>query len=528
MQFFKNIYNNLVLIISNKIKNNKYMILSIFLIIMLLFYFSRAYFYPNVNFLRVHTPEFITFYFLLFIVSFSVIYLFKEIKKIYKILLSLLLLFSIIVATIIVITFNEDNEKNIFYMLNKQQTFNQIRSIELQELPLTKFERIYPYETILKIAKDKISSSEYTVENFELVYNKDKESLTWNAEKTPLGKINKLATNVNGVVSIEIDKDVVDKKEFNVSFNYGRKLSWFNSLDYILPKHLSLFDYFDKTIDDNVRLIQKENGEWVQVVAVINWEGIWPSVYPKFHGVYVIEQISDKYNNVSFLNTDLKIPISNPNINFLTPKEIEKTSYLKNQNLVPEEITKHYASSWAFKNGIWNYLVTKKDLTKISDNEEDNSSNKQPFTIWFEDITFEKAKHSGLFQFYALEPIGENKALSEILLFDSHGYTTDVLVFNYNLFKNKKNLLGSQRIMETIKDSDKHIDWSSFKVTESRPFIRDVKGVRKFYFFNSVISKTVASAKPTVVITDPDTLDVYWFNGNDINKQIEDFFNKLN
>lgn len=512
--------------ILNKIYQNKFLLISILISIILFFYFTRAFFYENVNNLRIHSPEIISIIFLTLVFISALRFLKNSESKMKNSFFYFSMIVSILGIVFVMSSFNINKENNPFEYLNKSITFKQIEVKELEYLPLSTKDRIYPYQTILNIAKDKITSSEYTVENFELIYDIKKDTLQWNAEKSPLGKTNKLVKNVDGIVTINASSDQIEKNEYNTNFHYGRKLTWFNSLDYILPKHLNIFDYFDKTLDDNVKLIQMENGEWVQVVAVINWDGIWPAVYPKFHGVYVIHEINEKYGSVNFLNTDFKVPVSNPEIEFLTPEDIKKTSYLQNQNLVPEEITNHYVSSWNFKNGIMNYLFTKKDLTKVTAIEEE--LNKQPFTIWFDDVKSidNNETTNGIFQFYALEPMGTNKGLSNILLFDTHGYNEKVIVYNYDFSKKKLSLLGPQRISETIKDSDKHIDWSSFIIAESKPFIKIVNNERKFFYINSVISKKSASAKPTIVIADPDKLNVKWFNGNNIDKQIEKYLEK--
>lgn len=525
-----NVFGNLFKGIWNKLVQHKLKFLTLFILTIVGLYMSRAFWYQDVNYIRQHTPEIVTI--LMAITAFFIL-ISISVKSSSKGIKGLTGFFAfaqilIIAGTVFVLVSMKDTETNPFNILNKSAAVNNLVVKDLEYLPLTDKERIYPYETILKIARDKITSSDYTVEHFEMVYDNQKEDLVWNAEKSPSGNINKLARNVQGVVTLNATSDQILKNEENVEFNYGRKLKWFNSLNYILPKMLNPLDYFDKTIDDNVRLIKDSNGEWIQVVGVTDWEGIWPSVYPKFAGVFVVKQKSDKYDEVTIMNTDFFVPTGdNPEIKFYTPEEIKGIEYLKNQNLVPSEITRFYAKAWTFKNGIGNFFIKKKGLTKITKISEER--NQQPFTVYFNDVkTKAENPQKGLYQFYALEPRGANTALSDILLFDPRGTSSDIIVYNYNTHKNKLNLLGPERIAKTIKDSDKHLDWSNFIIAESRPFIREIDGVRKFYFFNSIIAKEAASAKPTIAIADPDKLDVFWYRGNSIVKELEKDFSQIN
>lgn len=525
MSAITNLSNNLFSALWNKLKQFKLFFITTFIIGLVSLYLTRAFWYYEVNLIRQHTPELITIFIALFLLITFVLITTSVKFRVLKLFFGFLafLQFTIICGTVFVYITMSENENNPFNILNKREAINNVVVKELEYLPLTSKERIYPYETILKIARDKITSSSYTVEHFEMVYDNNTNDLYWNAEKSPTGDINKLATNVTGIVSLNATSEQILKDEVQVEFNYGRKLKWFNSLNYILPKMLSLGDYFDKTIDDNVRLIKTNNNEWVQVVGVTDWVGVWPSTYPKFAGVFVINQKSPKYDSVTLLNTDFFVSSKNPEIKFYTPEQIKDIDYLKNQNLVPTEVTKFYAESWTFKNGIFNFFVNKEELTKITKIKEE--INQQPFTVYFEDVkSINSDKENGLYQFYALEPRGANTALSDILLFDSKGTSSDIIVYNYNTNKNKLNLLGPERISKTIQDNDKHLDWSNFIIAESRPFIRDINGVRTFYFFNSIIAKEAASAKPTIAIADPDKLDVFWYRGNNIVNEINNNF----
>ncbi len=373
---------------------------------------------------------------------------------------------------------------------------------ELTSLPLTRHERIYPLSMVTRIVADRMTQSEVRLSPFEM--HLDQGKLKWVAQKTPAGTVNQLSLEgVKGLVEVAASSVTVDIEHHVVDFGYGRDLPLIQDLShYLLPQRLGLLDLFDKEIDrEDLSFRRDEKGEWVMVVAVIDWDGIFPFALPRFGGVFVCPQRGKG------------------EIRWVRPEEIESVPYLRGQNLVPESVTKVYAESWKFQRGLWGW-IRNRGVTKITSIPEDTAQ--QPFTVWMDQV----AGSSGLFQFFALEPEGTSAGLSQMLLFDPTGTRAVPTVYYFDFEARGIELVGPARIAETIKASDIHADWrhqgtGTFVIAESRPCIEDRGGTRVFQWFNSVITHQQGSGQPRVVLADPRSLEVRWLEPAQVQKLLD-------
>lgn len=375
----------------------------------------------------------------------------------------------------------------------------------LEKLPLTDNERIYPLSLITRIVEDRMTQSHIAIAPFEIVQTKDDE-LYWVAQQTPAGAVNQMMLEeVTGLVKVPASSIHVNIEHVPVHFPYGRDLFFLQDLNrYILPRRLGPLEMFDKHVDtDDVTFVKDERGEWVAVVAVVDWDGIFPFCIPRFCGVFVCPQKGKG------------------EVRFFAPGEIANLPFLRNQNLLPEDVATFYADGWKFNQGFWAW-VRNRGVTKITSIPEDAAQ--QPFTVFFRGV----GGRDGLFQFFALEPEGRSSGLSKILLFDPSGTTRMPVVHVYDFDEHREELIGPARIAETIKASDLHADWKqrngtgTFIIAESRPYIKDVNGTRTFRWFNSIITDKQGSGLPIVVLADPKTLKVEWFEADAIKKLLDD------
>ncbi|MBI4862297.1 MAG: DUF423 domain-containing protein, partial [Candidatus Riflebacteria bacterium] len=254
--------------------------------------------------------------------------------------------------------------------------YNAVDRRPLTRLPLTIKERVYPLTMVDRIVEDRLTGSHYDVSKFEMMRHQNR--LYWTAQKTPVGLVNRASLeDVQGVVRVDAGSVAFEMKHFDVKFAHGRDMPLMKDLvHYALPRELSLVDLFDKQIDSHdVTYIQTDGGDWVQVVALIDWDGIFPFTYPRFGGVFVVPE-RDKGS-----------------IRLYRPEEIEKVPFLKDQNLLPEAISDFYAEAWKFNQGFWGWF-RRRGITKITQIPED--TNPQPFTVYFKDV----AGQEGMFQFY--------------------------------------------------------------------------------------------------------------------------------
>jgi hypothetical protein len=374
----------------------------------------------------------------------------------------------------------------------------------LARLPLTDDERVYPLAMIARIVGDRLTESHFTVSRFELM--RRGRELYWVAQKTPSGNVNRLSLEpIPGLIQVPASATSVDIRHIEARFAYGRDVMWFQELArYVLPRRLSFVDLFDKEIDpDDVTYMIDDSGNWVQVVAVIDWDGVFPAVVPRFAGVFVCPQEG------------------RGDIQFLAPDRIAAAPFLQKQNLLPEVVSSFYAEAWKFNQGLSGWLRNR-GVTKITTVPED--ANQQPFTVHFRDVD----GNDGLYQFFALEPAGPSSGLSRMLLFEPWGHRREVTAYVYDFEERRESLVGPARIAETIKGSDLHADWKqktgggTFVIAESRPYIKERGGRRTFRWFNSIITDSHGSNLPIVVLADPRSLRVEWYEGDRIKALLDE------
>lgn len=393
---------------------------------------------------------------------------------------------------------------SFFYNVSLYGAFLSIDRHELAKLPVTTHERIFPLSLVNRIVEDRLTQSHFTISPFEIM--QDKGQLYWVAQKTPSGVIDKATLkDVTGLVSVGASNINVEIEHHKVDFPYGRDLFILKDLGhYVLPHKLGFVDIFDKELDrDDVTYMRDDKGQWVMVMAVIDWDGLWPFCIPKFGGAYVCPQRGQG------------------EVRLVSPEEIAQIPWLREQNLVPETLTTFYADSWKFNQGLWGWLRNQ-GVTKITKIPEDTAQ--QPFCVWVKDL----GGHDGMFQFFALEPAGTSAGLSKVLLFDPRGLSAMPPVWVYDLEAKGEELVGPARIAETIKSSDIHVNWKeksgygSFIIAESRPLVRDRNGKREFHWFNSVITEQQGSGQPRVVLADPKTLSVEWLEPAQVQKLVSE------
>lgn len=391
----------------------------------------------------------------------------------------------------------------LFHNLSLYGCWRAMEKHELRRLPVTHHERIYPLSMVSRIVEDRLTQSHFTVSPFEM--QMDKGQLYWVAQKTPAGMINTMALeNVTGLVQVAASSVAVDIQHHKVEFEYGRDLFFIRDLGhYVLPRQLGFLDIFDKELDrEDLAFRVDDQGRWVMVMAVIDWDGIFPFCIPTFGGVFICPQKG------------------HGDVRWVKPAEMATIPYLRGQNLVPETLTKYYAESWKFNQGLSGYLRNQ-GVTKITSIPEDTAQ--QPFAVYFKDVNGQ----DGLYQFFALEPDGKSAGLSKMLLFDPQGYKETPVAYYYDFEAKGEELVGPARIAETIKASDIHVDWKqagtgTFVIAESRPLIKDRGGKREFHWFNSVVTHQQGSGQPRVVLADPRSLRVDWLEPSSVQKLLDE------
>jgi hypothetical protein len=462
-------------------------------VLMAALYLGRAFANPKLVVLRQHSPMLITILFTGIVMALP--WTLRSLKGLRKVVTVAVIAMWIVLWAL---PFDPFRELSLYYghtLLDKRP---------LEKLPLTDNERIYPLSLVKRIVEDRMTQSHVSIAPFEML--REKEELSWVAQKTPAGAINQMTLEeVSGLVKVAASSVTVNIEHIPVKFPYGRDLFFLQDLNrYLLPRKLGFLDIFDKQIDqDDVTFVKDDKGKWVAVVSVIDWDGLFPFCIPRFGGVFVCPQKGEG------------------DIRYYSPEEIAQTPHLRDQNLLPEDISSFYAEGWKFNQGFMAW-VRNRGVTKITTIPEDTAQ--QPFSVFFRGVE----GRDGLFQFFALEPEGKSSGLSKMLLFDPSGSSHTPVAYVYDFDAKNEELVGPERIAETIKSSDLHADWKqrngtgTFIIAESRPYIKDVAGHRVFRWFNSIITDKQGSGLPLVVLADPKTLKVEWFESGAIKKLMDD------
>jgi hypothetical protein len=516
----------------------------IFLTLTALFtlYFIRVLFIPGNIWIRTHAFEIITFIIFTFI-WFKLLYkTFTVVGKMKKSKYFLVSFIPLLVSVVTVFFTFFSTDKSPFQVARYIAAHDSIQKVAINDLPKTEFKyiRAMPNEAVLPILRDKMKDSDKTINHVELSYDYITDDFLWLGEITPIGNYNKIISDVLGIYGMSATKVNLKPITFDGNFKYGQRLTWFNDIIYNINKVRPIIDIFDSELDDNIRAFRIAENEQVRIVSVIDYEGFFG--IPKFGGVYIIHEnngeykeigmverelgfiysfLEKQYNNIMDKNDTVKNKISE--IEFVSVENIKNYPFLKNQNLVPEEVTEFYAKSWSYRNGITNLYIDKKGLTKIT--KLPGEKNKQPFNLYYDAFeTSEGPEKAGIYQLYILEPKGSNKGVSTALLFDSSGYTNDIRVFEVDFSKTDYNLVGPEAVEQPIVAHFPNMAWDKFIITESKLVTFDINDKTHYYYLNSIISTGDTSfSKPLTILVNAQTLEIKSFGMEYTYKKLEDY-----
>lgn len=382
-----------------------------------------------------------------------------------------------------------------------------IKKIELKELPLTGFERIQPLHSVHSIAYEATARSEVRPmipnfvrigKNFEWTIGIEPDHVSSRMTQRVRSILHDSATNAN--------VNFLDPKSHaRVSFPAGENLLWGrNVFNAVIKTFLSPWQYVNYE-PKRVIYITDDRGEWVQIICLIRWRGIF-FPRPEFGGVYVIRQEQeDALSTLHLLFWGIG--------EWIPPQNIEHYSFLKGQNLAPYEVTRYIASSFRFREGFMGPFpwIHRGDI-RIPDLEHD--TNPQPFTAYFHI----QERQGMLYHYFGLEPYGHEKQATTVSLFIPADNPSAVYVYPHDKLNNL--ITGVSTIPAKVIGSQKIYTWDKNWPVEQRPFIRKIGGKTRFCWLTTIITRKegegekqfIAGAIPDVVITDGESNIPVWVN----------------
>ncbi len=400
--------------------------------------------------------------------------------------------------------------KNVYRYIGLYYHYQTLNKKEITELPLTEQERIHPLNSIrTRLNQDGLPEiAEATLPHI-IMRNDGRLDFSMCIGPSTDYFYQRFTKNMTEVVSVganSYNPDFSATNRHDVNFDVGENLVLSAHAKTAAIKKLGLWGYFNYEPDE-VKYIEDENGNWIQVLTLIKWKGFFIP-RPVFGGVIVFKQIEKN----SFKNWISRVTFGKGEL--IKPKDIYQYPYLKNQNLQSDFIATFTAESFRFQNGFLAPMPGYHN-NDVRIPQLDADQNKQPFVTYFNFNGILKGQEKGIYHYFGLEPYQEDKkSLSTSIFVPSNG---DDIVYYYDHAKKGDFHTGSSAVAHKIRDDKKNYDWSSYHAAETRPYIKMIDGRKQFYWLSTIVTKVDPTGKesfggtnPELTLTDASTFDVYW------------------
>ncbi|MGJ8654167.1 MAG: hypothetical protein ACSHX8_12915 [Opitutaceae bacterium] len=394
-----------------------------------------------------------------------------------------------------------------------------VEHVDIDHLPLTDHERIHPHRAVYTLAREGITEV-HDVSSPDFVRVGDE--YKWTMALEPAFLVRRMIGTVDQVISVVADRPALDfsgENRNDVTFSTGGSMIGpSNTLNAVI-KRFDPWRYLNYE-PTHVRYIRDDSGEWVQVIPLINWKGVFLP-RPTFGGVVIIRQKSGAVDGMKTLLTGAG--------EWIPAGEIGKYAYLRGQNLIPEQVSTFIAESFRFTHGFWSPMPGY-HLGDIRVPNLPGDQNDQPFTCFFD-----FGDPSKLYHYFALEPFQADKqGLNTSLFVPADGIGATLA---YRHYDRKEALTGVSAIIAKVMESRKHYDWSQNSAAEQRPVIRDINGVRRFFWLTTVVTRKetegadevefIAGAEPDITLTDANYKAVVWVNARKPEGWVEELQEEL-
>jgi len=397
---------------------------------------------------------------------------------------------------------------HLYQFMQSYNIFNNLNRVEIHELPLTQNERIQPFNNIVTMAYESIGETqEITLPQLVRVDSSNQWTMAVQPSKEyTWQRLNDDVEEIFVVESTSPFPRFSGENRIPVIFSIGESLAFSRNSYNAVVQRFNFFRLFTHEPSD-VFYMKDDSGKWVQVVSLIKWKGFF-FPYPTYGGVMIIEP--GKHNAMDYFE---RILIGKGR--YISPSETKDHPFLTRQNTLAEKVSRLQAQSLQFLGGFtdplpWNMQTA----VKIPDLKDDE--NQQPFVTDFNFDTMKEDAYSGLYHWFGLEPIGEERtSLAFSVMIPADG--TDKL-FYYNHAAKKEGLAGVSAMPLKVVESRKEYDWSVNKPVEFRPYIREIAGKKRLFVLCTVAAKRDDSKKfdgaatPDLALVDCEYRDVVWID----------------
>ena len=499
----------------NKGSKQKKIVITLSIIIIALLFFLRDDYQPALLFIR----KFIFIILLCFTILFFGLRKFRKSASTGK-RLGILFLLGLFFG---VIYFAGFHFKMYDYM-KTYNVFNSLNRIEIVELPLTQNERIQPLRNIFSMANESVGETK-DVSLPHLVRVDGTNQWTMAIQPTEKYVWQGIKDNTEEVFSVSSTTPFPrfsSENRIPVTFSIGESLKFSRNTYNAVVQRFNPWMLFNYEPSDTYYM-KNDKGAWVEVVSLIRWKGFF-FPYPTFGGVMVIE--NGEHDFKDYLE---RIAIGKGT--FISPEEMKNHEYLTRQNTLSEKVSRLQAESLKFLAGFsdplpWNM----KTAVKIPDLPDDQ--NQQPFVTDFNFSDTNIGAYSGLYHWFGLEPVGDERtSLTFSVFIPADG--TDKLYY-YDHASKKQGYAGVSAMPLKVIESRKEYDWSVNKPVEFRPYIKEIAGRKRMFFLSTISaikkenSQFDGSATPDLALIDSEYRDVVWIDAKKPSTWNEEVYKQLN
>jgi len=386
--------------------------------------------------------------------------------------------------------------------------FNHLNKVEIHELPLTQNERIQPLRNIFSMANESVGETK-DVSLPHLVRVDGENQWTMAIQPTEKYIWQRISDNTEEVFSVSSTTPFPrfsSESRIPVTFSIGESLKFSRNTYNAVVQRFGISKLFS-TEPGDVFYMKNDSGQWVQVVSLINWKGFF-FPYPTFGGVVIIENGAHDFN-------DYVERVLIGKGTFVSPENMKNHPFLTKQNTLSEKVSRLQAESLKFLGGFSDPLPWNMETAvKIPDLPDDQ--NQQPFVTDFNFQGTNSDGYSGLYHWFGLEPVGDERtSLTFSVFIPADG--TDKMYY-YDHAAKKQGYAGVSAMPLKVIESRKEFDWSVNKPVEFRPYIKDIAGRKRMFFLGTVSAirdgseNFDGSATPDLALIDSEYRDVVWID----------------
>ncbi len=483
----------------NKGGKQKFIVIFLSLILLLLLFILRDDFQPGLLFLR----KYIFIILLCFTVVFFGLRKFRRTASTGGRLLTLLGII-LFLGSVYFIGWH----LKMYDYIKTYNVFNSLNRVEIEELPLTRNERIQPLMNIFSMANESVGETK-DVSLPHLVRIDTVNKWTMAIQPTEKYAWQGMTDNTEEVFAVSSTTPFPrfsSENRIPVTFSIGESLKFSRNTYNAVVQRFNIFQLFNMEPSDTYYM-KNDKGAWVQVVSLIKWKGFF-FPYPSFGGVMVIENGAHDFND--YIE---RILIGKGT--YISPEEMRNYPYLTKQNTLAEKVSRLQAESLKFIGGFSDPLPWNMETAvKIPDLPDDQ--NQQPFVTDFDFSDTKSDAYTGLYHWFGLEPVGEERtSLTYSVFIPADG--TDKLYY-YDHASKKQGYAGVSAMPLKVIESRKEFDWSVNKPVEFRPYIKEIAGRKRMFFLSTISairdesSKFDGSATPDLALIDSEYRDVIWID----------------